>query len=626
MARSTKQTEVGSGRRGPAIVASIFLLALTVRIIYLWQIQSCPFFDTPVGDAAWHDTWARSLLEHNWAYDGVFFRAPLYPYLLAVAYALLGRGSFMVRAAQAVMGSLSCLLIYSLAGRLFNRTVALTAGLAAALYGTMIFFDGELLIVVLILFLDLLLLWLLIGRNGRSEQARSNWLRTVLAGLVLGLSIIARPNIVLFVPPLFFWIWLQDRRRDRSRFYRRIVLIGLMIVLTILPVAIHNHRAGDGRVLISSQAGINFYIGNEHQADGKTSAPPGGVVYEDSRKDNVWAASERIATEETGRRLKPSEVSAYWFGRAFEEIGRDPLRWAGLMLRKVYFLINGHEIESNVSIYTLREWSPLLRILVWRHLISFPFGLLLPLALAGLWLSRRNWRRHLLIYLFLGSYAVSVILFFVNARFRVPLVPLLIIYAAGAAVWMVRQVRARRWSVLVAPSVILALGLLVSNSTCYGVDEINLAREHYSLAVAYERKGDPQQAVEHYQRCLSIDPYTVQARYNLAKIYRQLGYLDAAVLEFQRTLTLMPDFSEGYNGLGITLARQGKYRQAIEQFRRALDLDPDHGWAHLNLANVYLESGQADSALARYRRAEQLLPEVGYIREQIARLQARGER
>ena len=620
MARSSKKAKSDGGLSGPAVVIGIFLLALIVRLFYLWQIRSSPFFDTPVGDAGWHDAWARSLLEGGWRYPGVFFRAPLYPYLLALIYALLGRGYLMARAAQMVLGSLSCLLVYALAGRLFNRTTALVAGVAAALYGTLIYFDGELLITVLVIFLDLLLLWLLIGSNGRSD-----WLRALLTGLVLGLSIIARPNIVLFLPVLFFWIWLQDGRRNRPRFYRKIGLIGLMVVLAVLPVTLHNLGAGDGRVLISSQAGINFYIGNEPEADGKTAAPPGGVTYEDQGKDNVWAASERIAREETGRWLRPSEVSTYWFGRAFQEIGRDPLRWAGLMGRKLYFLINGHEIESNVSVYTLREWSSLLRILIWKGLISFPFGLLMPLALAGLWLSRRNWRTHLLMVLFLVTYALSVLLFFVNARFRMPLVPVLIIYAAWALVWIVDQVRARRWTALVAPAVIFLLTLVLVNSRWFGADEINLAREHYSLAVAYERKDLPQKAIQHYQRCLSIDPYTVQARYNLAKIYRQMGYLDAAILEFQRAVALKPDFAEGHNGLGITYARQGEYRQAIGAFQRALTLEPGHGWAQLNLANVYLEAGLIDSALVRYRRAERLLPQVGYIREQIARLEAERE-
>jgi len=616
MTRSQKKRKVNNLFGSPAIALGIFLLALSVRLIYLWQIRSSPFFDMPMVDAGWHDSWARSLLQQHWIYGQVFFRAPLYPYFLAAAYALLGQGYLMARVAQAVLGSLSCLLVYALAGRLFNRSVALVAGVAASLYGMLIFFDAELLIVVLIVFLDLLLLWLLSGRDDRS-----GWVRPLLAGLVLGFSITARPNIILFLPALFYWIWWKHGRRDRPGLFREIVLICLMIAVVILPVTLHNLRAGDGRVLISSQGGINFFIGNERQADGKTSAPPGGVVYEDSNRDNVWAASERIAQDDLGRRLKPSEISRYWYRRSLQEIGQDPLRWAGLMLRKSYFLINGHEIESNISVYTAREWSSLLRILVWKGLISFPFGVLMPLALVGLWLSRRHWRKHLLLYLFLVSYGCSAVLFFVNARFRMPLVPVLIVYASSAVVWSVEQIQARRWASLILPSVILAVTLLAVNTRLFGVDHINLAREQYLQAIVYERKGLPQRAIEHYQRCLSIDPYTVQARYNLAKIYRQMGYLEAAILEFQRVLALKSDFIEGYNGLGIAYAQMGEYPQAIQQFRGALRLEPHHGWAHLNLANVYLEMGVADSALVFYRRAERLLPEVGYIREQIDRLE-----
>jgi len=237
MARSQKKRNVDNAFGKPAIVLGIFLLALTVRLIYLWQIRSSPFFDMPVADAGWHDSWARSLLQQHWTYGQVFFRAPLYPYFLAAVYALLGQGYLMARVAQAVLGSLSCLLVYALAGRLFSRSVALAAGVAASLYGMLIFFDAELLIVVLIVFLDLMMLWLFIGRDDRP-----GWIRPLLAGLVLGLSITARPNIVLFLPALFFWIWWKRGRRDRSALFQEIVLICLMIAVVILPVALHNLR------------------------------------------------------------------------------------------------------------------------------------------------------------------------------------------------------------------------------------------------------------------------------------------------------------------------------------------------------------------------------------------------
>ena len=86
------------------------------------------------------------------------------------------------------------------------------------------------------------------------------------------------------------------------------------------------------------------------------------------------------------------------------------------MVRKLYYLVNGHEIESNQSIYTSREWSWLLSLLVWKKIISFPYGLLLPLALMGLWLSRGQWRKHFLLYLFLFVYGLSVVAFFAKTQ------------------------------------------------------------------------------------------------------------------------------------------------------------------------------------------------------------------
>lgn len=111
-------------------------------------------------------------------------------------------------------------------------------------------------------------------------------------------------------------------------------------------------RLGKDLVFISSQAGVNFYIGNAH---GKISAPPGGIEYGDSHKDNVWAASERLAQQAAGRLPKPSQISFYWFGRSMVEIRNHPLSFIGLLAKKLCFFWNGHQIESNQSIYILKN-------------------------------------------------------------------------------------------------------------------------------------------------------------------------------------------------------------------------------------------------------------------------------
>jgi hypothetical protein len=62
----------------------IFILAVTVRVIYVLQLRASPLFDTLIMDELYHDQWARELAAGNWAGSEVFFRAPLYPYFLGI--------------------------------------------------------------------------------------------------------------------------------------------------------------------------------------------------------------------------------------------------------------------------------------------------------------------------------------------------------------------------------------------------------------------------------------------------------------------------------------------------------------------------------------------------------------
>ena len=69
----------------PAVAVGI---ALVFRAIYLLQIRGNPYFDVPLMDEGYHDLWAREIASGDWASRIPFFRAPLYPALLGLAYRL----------------------------------------------------------------------------------------------------------------------------------------------------------------------------------------------------------------------------------------------------------------------------------------------------------------------------------------------------------------------------------------------------------------------------------------------------------------------------------------------------------------------------------------------------------
>ena len=94
-------------RRADALaMAGVFALALALRLVYLAQIDSLPFFEFPVVDARSYDEWARTLASGDWLGSEVFYQAPAYPYFLGGVYSVFGHDLYVARVAQVVLGEL----------------------------------------------------------------------------------------------------------------------------------------------------------------------------------------------------------------------------------------------------------------------------------------------------------------------------------------------------------------------------------------------------------------------------------------------------------------------------------------------------------------------------------------
>ncbi len=224
---------------------------------------------------------------------------------MALTYKIFGHSLFLPRLFQIVLGSLGCVLIFLIAAKLFNRTVGILSGVIAAFYAMLIFYDGQLLITSLIVFLDLAVIGLLILA---AEQPRVlNWF---FCGIVLGLSAIARPNILVFVPFVLIWMFFQFKNKlPKKTVLIRWIILCSAVLLVILPVTLRNYTVSKDFVPIAWQGGYNFYLGNNPNASGwAATAPKIDKSWWGGYNDAIW-----LAEEETGVKLKPSQISDFWF-------------------------------------------------------------------------------------------------------------------------------------------------------------------------------------------------------------------------------------------------------------------------------------------------------------------------
>jgi len=262
----------------------IFAVAWTLRFIYVLQLRGSPLADFPILDELYHVEWARALAAGDWLGSAVFFRAPLYPYLLGVVFSVLGESLQAARLVQVTCTALTPVAVYFLGRRLFGEKEALLGSAVAALYPLFLYFSNELLIVSLVVLLDVLLMSALLRAD--ESPGRGRWFA---AGAVMGMSAIARPSVLAFLPALFCWMWWRARSTSGetgasarllapSSAFRvgaaRFAVVVLGVAAVVLPVTLRNYAVERDFVPIASQGGINFFIGNNATSDGASAVLP----------------------------------------------------------------------------------------------------------------------------------------------------------------------------------------------------------------------------------------------------------------------------------------------------------------------------------------------------------------
>ena len=598
-ASATVPKQAGLHSLDGILLAAIIVAAFILRLTYVLQLRDCPTFDHPAMDELYHDQWARAIAAGESFVDGPYFRAPLYPAFLAAVYKLFGHGYLAPRVIQAALGSLSCGLLYLIGRVTFGRAVGTVAGFAAASYWMLIYFDGELLIPTLIVFLDLLLIWVLL----RAARRPGIWIFG-LVGVGLGLSAIARPNILLFAPVIVVWLLVVHRATPPRAFaYAGCVGVGCLMVIT--PVTVRNWVVGADLALIATQGGVNFYIGNNPEADGRTAVVPGtpGGWWE-----GYHATIDR-AEQSLGRELRPSEVSRYYFGEALDFIQEQPGKFLSLMVLKLRLFWSHWEISNNKGIYFwTAQFTPVIR---W---LPLGFGVVGPLAIVGL---AACWRRRLELFPLWGFvliYMLSVLLFFCTARYRMPVLPVLILLAVFGGFRIVDAVSQGQWRALVARIMLLALAAGFVWFTPETKQFRNDAFSYCRLGSVYAERGDVDLAVHSYHQALELAPYYLTAHFNLGKLLYRTDRLDEAIAEFRQALAAPrmrlvgePDskVAEVHSFLARALGKGGQYAEAAEHYQTAIQLAPhlDPGRAEFRLAVTLEKAGRFEESAAAFADA-----------------------
>ncbi|MBM4134769.1 MAG: glycosyltransferase family 39 protein [Nitrospira sp.] len=407
----------------------ILAIGLLARVsLLLWYM----------GTHGWEgETWeyesiANNLLAGNgfvFQYNNTDYHSyvvPVFPFLCAGLHLIGGSGLalhyiFLLSSAAATIW-----LTYTLALRLFGAGTAIASGLLVALEPGLIVYQSYKLDVVgwtIFLILVGIHVFFRLMQRQRMQDA-------VLLGLVIGIGVLSRPDIVALASLLVVWLFSEGERWRQTASLTVIVLTTSLVVIS--PWVVRNYLVHGQTVFMTTTTGIQLWLGNNANAAGTPMALDGRTQLDaapDSFRERILASSEL-------------EQAALFTTAALEFITADPLAFFGRMVKKfLYFW--WFTPTFGLQYVWLTAW--------FTTLYKAAYAIILVLAAVGLWSAIKHGdvaRRQVAAYLLTPVLLVGLIhsIYFVEGRHRVMVMPLILLMA-GYGIAVLREKKARTcWS------------------------------------------------------------------------------------------------------------------------------------------------------------------------------------
>ncbi len=557
----------------------LFFIAFLLRMIWIIQYQASPFFDNPSLDFTFFDQRAKEILNGQWFSSDYLFN-PLYPYFLAIMYAIFGMDLFFPRLIQALFGALLVFPVYHIANYAFNRRSALIAAGLCALYMPLIYYDGILMATTLqVLFLTVSVA-LVAGKLTR--------MRLLISGLLMGLVLLAAPNYLIVSFAVAGWIAFFQHKCPGLKTVSAAILYLAGVIIVVSPITVYHAVRNNEFVFVAPHGGINFYIGNHEQATGSYMMVTGisnspGQQTRDSKK---------IVSEKLGRPATNREVSAFWVGKSLEFMKNNPVAFAKLQIRKLALFWNAYEIPSEYGLDFDSRFHSILRLPLFR------FGWIAPFALTGLLMipakKQLDKRKALLPVCLLVSVMIAVIIFFVHARYRMPATPWLLMFAGFCVSSSVSHIKQNHWKTMILIAVCLAAGFSL---TWLDLTEQTDLPGWFNRALAHIALGQMDEAEECLQEILRQDS-SPKAWFYLGTLQMMDDRLEDAEFSFQNVLVQDTDNFEALMNLSQVYIRKEQYEAARRLLERTVRVHSDTADAPILLAELYIRMDMMDNALS----------------------------
>ncbi len=563
----------------------MFILTVAVRFYVLTRLYSGSYVVQDQGDMRFYHAWAIRIADGQWTDHQAFYGMPGYAYILGVIYKIIGIYPLIICFGQSLVEGFVANLICKIANLIFfnaektwlGGAVAVIAGLGYVFYLPAQAFSSVLMPTVLLT----AAFWTIIWWCLKSEPPQN---AKTIFGIGIGIGAMATiAASIFFTLPLIIAVLFRDGVR------RCVLLGGLLLIGVILgcsPAILHNHLVARDNVALSAHGGLNFFIGNNPEANGYLKIPSGLHA----NQEQMLADSITIAEKAIGGRhpIKRSAVSAYWSAQANAYIREHPIPWLRLLGQKIVNFWNAYSYDDLSLIRAFADED-----------ITTPgigFGIISALGLAGMALSLVSpYRKSRWVFAAILLHLGSLLTVFVTERYRMAAVPGLLIFSAFFIVQLWENAFAKLWSrvavdSLVAFSTAIFVTVPVPNQGAWPLDA-------YNHGLRLLAASNLPAAENQLQLAWRYAPENENTNLAMGNLYLSQHDSERAKRFFARSLRLNPQNTVALNDLGYIAMEKKAWDSAAAYYSKTLELAPGNWLAAYQLASIYSQTGQPNRAL-----------------------------
>lgn len=542
-------------------MAGMLCLAFLIRIAAFISIKNSIYYDYMLWDEKIYHHLAVQILNGTWNSKAVYEFAPLPAYFMALLYKIFTPDINILRVANVFFGALTCLFTGLVGFELKGKRTAVFAFAVSVFYTPFIFYSVVPLKTSLSVFLFSVFVWFFFKAMNYPSRL---WLYAVL-GVFIGMMVNIRPNYLVVVPIVYLFLIVAGYFEAVSvkKICAGTLILTTGFILAISPFVLRNYIVTGKTALTPSQTGFNLFIGNNPDNKIPYYRP---VSFASSSPIKQGIQFNIEASRRAGKSLSAQEASSFWSKVVVEYAVNQPDAFFYKILQKTLIFFNRFEAGDHYHIGFMGDHVNFFRLPMIGFWVILPFGIVGLIVGFG---KNKKISAGTLIFL---VYGLSLIIFFCNTRYRLPMLVILIpaaVYGIEKLILLAGQKRYKKMAFLFSVAIVF---FIIEFLPVTGTDDVTA---YYNThAVVLKNKGRIRDAIQYWEISSKMNkPFSAFANLSLARFYRSKG--DPGKSKQYLNMISKDSFavSHKYSMQGDHARNMGDMKKAVYYYRKSLQIN-----------------------------------------------------